>query len=68
MLRHTPVWQELTMKIAHLWVSYFHGELTGFSLEHLFDDLFTLRDKFKELGMVMKDGRVYLADLERLAN
>ena len=40
------------------------GELTHINLEHLFDDLFRLRDRFKELGMVIKDGQVYLPDLE----
>ncbi len=43
-------------------VSY--GEPTSIILEHLFDDLFTLRDRFKELGMVIKDGKVYLPDVE----
>ena len=42
----------------------FRGELTHINLEHLFDDLFRLRDRFKELGMVIKDGQVYLPDLE----
>ena len=52
------------MKNAHHWVSVFHGEPTSIILEHLFDDLFTLRDRFKELGMVIKGGKVYLPDVE----
>ncbi len=42
----------------------YFGEPTSIILEHLFDDLFTLRDRFKELGMVVKDGKVYLPDVE----
>jgi len=44
------------------------GELTHINLEHLFDDLFRLRDRFKELGMVIQDGQVYLPDLEEGSN
>ena len=40
------------------------GEPTSINLEHLFDDLFKLRDRFKALGMEIKDGEVYLPDLE----
>jgi len=40
------------------------GEPTHINLELLFNDLFSLRDQFKELGMTIKDGEVYLADLE----
>ena len=40
------------------------GEPTSINLEHLFDDLFKLRDRFKALGMDIKDGKVYLPDLE----
>jgi hypothetical protein len=40
-----------------------YGEPTSIFLEHLFDDLFLLRDNFKALGMVLKDGEVYLPDL-----
>jgi hypothetical protein len=40
------------------------GDLTSISLEHLFDDLFKLKDRFKALGMEIKDGKVYLPDLE----
>ncbi len=42
----------------------FAGELTSINLEPLFEDLFKLRDNFKALGMVIKDGEVYLPDLE----
>ena len=41
-----------------------YGDLTGIFLEHLFDDLFELRDRFKELGMFIEDGEVRLRDLE----
>jgi len=40
------------------------GEPTSINLEHLFNDLFELKDRFKALGMVIKDGQVYLPDLE----
>ncbi|MDK2899432.1 MAG: hypothetical protein PWQ10_619 [Patescibacteria group bacterium] len=40
------------------------GELASINSEHLFDNLFVLRDRFKELGMVIKNGEVYLPDLE----
>lgn len=33
-------------------------------MELLFRDLFVLRDCFKELGIVIKNGEVYLPDLE----
>ena len=33
-------------------------------MEFLFRDLFVLRDCFKELGIVIKNGEVYLPDLE----
>ena len=33
-------------------------------MELLFRDLFVLRDRFKELGMVIKNGEVYLPDFE----
>lgn len=33
-------------------------------MELLFRDLFALRDRFKELGMVIKNSEVYLPDLE----
>ena len=41
-----------------------YGEPTHINLELLFNDLFLLRDRFKELGMTIKDGEIYLADLE----
>lgn len=41
-----------------------YGEPTNINLELLFHDLFVLRDRFKELGMVIKNGEVYLPDLE----
>ena len=40
------------------------SEPTHINLELLFNDLFLLRDRFKELGMTIKDGEIYLADLE----
>lgn len=42
------------------------GEPTHINLEHLFNNLFVLRDKFEALGMVIKDGKVYLLDLEEV--
>lgn len=33
-------------------------------MELLLRDLFALRDRFKELGVVIKNGEVYLPDLE----
>ena len=42
----------------------FDGEPTNINVELLFRDLFALRDRFKELGMVIKNGEVYLPDLE----
>lgn len=41
-----------------------YGEPAHINLELLFNDLFLLRDRFRELGMTIKDGEVYLADLE----
>ena len=40
-----------------------YGEPTSINLEHLFDDLFKLKKKFEALGMVIKDGTIYLPDL-----
>lgn len=34
------------------------------NIELLFRDLFALHDRFKELGMVIKNGEVHLPDLE----
>ena len=39
------------------------GEPTSINLEHHFDDLFKLKKKFEALGMVIKDGTIYLPDL-----
>lgn len=44
--------------------NFFYGEPTHINLELLFNDLFLLRDRFKELGMTIKDGEIYLVDLE----
>ena len=41
-----------------------YGELTNINVELLFRDLFVLRNRFKELGMVIENGEVYLPDLE----
>ena len=41
-----------------------YGEPTNINMELLFRDLFVLRDRFKELGMTITDGEIYLADLE----
>lgn len=40
------------------------GEPTSINVEFLFRDLFVLRDRFKELGVVIKNSEVYLPDLE----
>ncbi len=45
-------------------IDTFLGEPTSIFLEHLFDDMFTLRERFRELGMVIEDGVIYLSDLE----
>lgn len=39
-------------------------EPTHINLEHLFDNLFALKDRFENLGMAIKDDKVYLPDLE----
>lgn len=39
------------------------GDLTSINLEHLFDNLFRLRDNFRAFGMTLKDGEVYLPEL-----
>ena len=51
-------------KIPITRMGIFLGDPTGIFLEHLFDDLFELRDRFKELGMFIEDGEVHLRDLE----
>jgi len=40
------------------------GELTSINLEHFFDNLFRMCRRFRDLGMVIKDGEVYLPDLD----
>lgn len=40
-----------------------YGELASINLEHFFDNLFKMRRRFRDLGMVIKDGEVYLPDL-----
>ncbi len=45
-------------------MNLFRGDPRGIFLEHLLVDLFTLRDKFRDLGMIIKDGNLYLPDLE----
>ena len=56
--------RRLTTKTPLLAEGHFRGDPTGIFLEHLFDDLFELRDRFKELGMFIEDGEVHLRDLE----
>ena len=41
-----------------------YGDLTNINVELLFRDLFVLRNRFKELGMVIKNSEVHLPDLE----
>ena len=41
-----------------------YSDLTNINVELLFRDLFVLRNRFKELGMVIKNGEVHLPDLE----
>ena len=41
-----------------------YGEPRGIFLEHIFVDLFKLRERFRDLRMVIKDGKVFLPDLE----
>jgi hypothetical protein len=41
-----------------------YGELTNINVELLFRDLFVLRNRFKELGMVIENSEVHLPDLE----
>jgi hypothetical protein len=45
-------------------ITCYIGDPTNINVELLFRDLFALRDRFKELGMVIKNGEVYLPDLE----
>jgi hypothetical protein len=44
--------------------NFFYGEPANINVELLLRDLFALRDRFKELGVVIKNGEVYLPDLE----
>lgn len=41
-----------------------YGDLTNINIGLFFRDLFALQDHPKELGMVIKNGEVYLPDLE----
>ncbi len=41
-----------------------YGDLTSINLEHFFDNLFRMCRRFRDLGMVMKGGEVYLPDLD----
>lgn len=41
-----------------------YGDLTNINIGLFFRDLFVLQDRFKELGMVIKNGEVRLPDLE----
>jgi hypothetical protein len=42
------------------------GEPTSINSELLFDDLFKLKERFEALGMMIKDDKVCLSDLEEL--
>lgn len=53
----------LYISVAICYGSLF-GEPTHIILEPFFDDLFRLKDRFEALGMIIKDGKVYLPDLE----
>ena len=55
--------REPSIKYPTTRVRCFIGEPTSINLEHLFDDLFKLKKKFEALGMVIKDGTIYLPDL-----
>ena len=61
--------RQITLKVSQEFLvmnpattSSFDGDPTSIFLEHLFDDLFTLRDRFRELGMANGAGAVYLSD------
>jgi hypothetical protein len=45
-------------------LSCFRGEPTHIILEPFFDDLFRLKERFEALSMIIKDGKVFLPDLE----
>lgn len=63
-LRKFNLWRDRQKNSPTLRLSYFSGEPTHIILEPLFDDLFALKDRFEALGMIIKDGKVYLPDLE----
>ncbi len=50
--------------ISELLQTIFMVTLQILNMELLFRDLFALHDRFKELGMVIKNGEVHLPDLE----
>lgn len=50
--------------ISELFQIFFIVTLQILNIELLFRDLFALHDRFKELGMVIENGEVYLPDLE----
>lgn len=50
--------------ISELFQTIFMVTLQILNMELLFRDLFALHDRFKELGMVIKNGEVHLPDLE----
>ena len=50
--------------ISELFQIFFIVTLQILNIELLFRDLFALHDRFKELGMVIKNGEVHLPDLE----
>ena len=56
-------WKKLTT-ISELFQTIFMVTLQILNMELLFRDLFALHDRFKELGMVIKNGEVHLPDLE----
>ena len=54
-------WSNRETWVVNLWLS---SEPESIDLEHLFDDLFKLRNRFIDLGMKYGEGGVYLADLD----
>ena len=56
-------WKKLAT-ISELLQTIFMVTLQILNMELLFRDLFALHDRFKELGMVIENGEVYLPDLE----
>jgi hypothetical protein len=61
LLRSSDFLRKSTTKKAHPM-----DEPTHINLEHLFDNLFALKDRFENLGMTIKDGKVCLADLDEI--